>query len=124
MIFGAPENHFKKSRELIRTKQGSPFWNNKKAIELSVNLADPRSFQVILTEFRFLPESVLCRFNSFVRFFQKNKLPNAILLYGPKGLGKATFTYHYINYILFNITFLITKFKMDVSRLFFFFLFV
>lgn len=31
------KNHFKKSRELIRTKQRSPFWNNKKAIELSVN---------------------------------------------------------------------------------------
>ena len=41
-------------------------------------------------------------FNSFVKLFQKNKLPNAILLHGSKGLGKATFTYHLINYILSN----------------------
>ena len=39
-------------------------------------------------------------FNSFVKLFQKNKLPNTILLHGPKGLGKATFAYHFINYIL------------------------
>ena len=41
-------------------------------------------------------------FNSFVKLFQKNKLPNTILLHGPKGLGKATFAYHFINYILSN----------------------
>ena len=39
-------------------------------------------------------------FASFVNLYRKNKLPNAILLSGPKGLGKATFAYHFINYIL------------------------
>ncbi len=39
-------------------------------------------------------------FKSFVQLYEKNKLPNAILLSGPKGLGKATFAYHFINYIL------------------------
>ena len=31
--------------------------------------------------------------------FDKNKLPNKILLTGPKGCGKATLAYHIINYI-------------------------
>ena len=39
-------------------------------------------------------------FTSFVNLHKKNKLPNTILLSGPKGLGKATFSYHFINYIL------------------------
>ena len=39
-------------------------------------------------------------FASFVDLYKKNKLPNTILLSGPKGLGKATFAYHFINYIL------------------------
>jgi len=39
-------------------------------------------------------------FNSFIKLFHKNKLPNTILLSGPKGTGKATFIYHFINYVL------------------------
>ena len=39
-------------------------------------------------------------FNSFIKLFHKNKLPNTILLSGPKGSGKATFAYHFINYLL------------------------
>ena len=39
-------------------------------------------------------------FTSFVNLHRQNKLPNTILLSGPKGLGKATFAYHFINYIL------------------------
>ena len=38
-------------------------------------------------------------FNSFIKLFNKNKLPNTILLSGLKGSGKATFTYHFINYL-------------------------
>ena len=41
-------------------------------------------------------------FNSFIRLFKKNKLPNVILLSGLKGSGKATFAYHFINYLLSN----------------------
>ena len=39
-------------------------------------------------------------FNSFIKLYQKNKLPNVILLSGPNGSGKATFAYHFINYLL------------------------
>jgi len=39
-------------------------------------------------------------FNSFVKLLNKNSLPNAILLSGAKGIGKSTFIYHFINYIL------------------------
>ena len=39
-------------------------------------------------------------FRSFEVLYKRNKLPNAILLSGPKGLGKSTFAYHFINYLL------------------------
>ncbi len=39
-------------------------------------------------------------FNSFIELYEKNKLPNSILLSGPQGLGKATFAYHFVNYLL------------------------
>tara|TARA_Y100000590_G_scaffold460395_1_gene619576 strand:- start:1399 stop:2370 length:972 start_codon:yes stop_codon:yes gene_type:complete len=39
-------------------------------------------------------------FSSFKNLYEKNKLPNVILLTGQKGLGKATFAYHFINYLL------------------------
>jgi DNA polymerase III subunit delta' len=39
-------------------------------------------------------------FNNFLKLIDKEKLPNSILFTGPKGLGKATFAYHLINYIL------------------------
>ena len=39
-------------------------------------------------------------FNFFIKLFHKNKLPNTILLSGLKGCGKATFAYHFINYLL------------------------
>ncbi len=44
-------------------------------------------------------------FDFFTNLYQKRKLPNAILLSGPKGLGKSTFVYHFVNYIFsFNDT--------------------
>ena len=39
-------------------------------------------------------------FNYFVKLFDKGKMPNSILLSGPKGIGKSTFIYHIVNYIL------------------------
>ena len=39
-------------------------------------------------------------FNLFDKLNQNNRLPNSILLSGNKGLGKATFAYHYINFLL------------------------
>lgn len=39
-------------------------------------------------------------FTSFKNLYEKNKLPNTILLTGQKGIGKSTFAYHFINYLL------------------------
>ncbi len=39
-------------------------------------------------------------FDFFVKLYLNNKLPHSVLLSGDKGLGKATFAYHYINYLL------------------------
>ena len=39
-------------------------------------------------------------FNYFVKLFEKRKMPNSILLSGPKGIGKSTFAFHLVNYIL------------------------
>lgn len=39
-------------------------------------------------------------FNSFLKLHKNQSLPKTLLLSGPKGLGKSTFAYHIINYIL------------------------
>ena len=39
-------------------------------------------------------------FNLISNLFNKGALPNIVLLSGMKGLGKSTFIYHFINYIL------------------------
>ena len=39
-------------------------------------------------------------FDLFKNLFKKNKLPNCILLSGQKGIGKSTFAYHFINFLL------------------------
>ena len=39
-------------------------------------------------------------FDTFANLFKNNKLPNTILLSGLKRSGKATFAYHFINYLL------------------------
>ena len=36
----------------------------------------------------------------FISLYEKNKLPNKILLSGQKGIGKSTLAYHLINFIL------------------------
>ena len=41
-------------------------------------------------------------FNEITNLHKKEKMPNKILLSGKKGLGKSTFAYHIINYILSN----------------------
>jgi DNA polymerase III subunit delta' len=38
--------------------------------------------------------------DEFFHLYEKNKLPNKILLSGKKGIGKSTLAYHLINYIL------------------------
>ena len=39
-------------------------------------------------------------FHSFKNLHVKNKLPSVMLLSGPKGLGKSTFVYHFISFLL------------------------
>ena len=41
-------------------------------------------------------------FNLFKDLYENNKLPNCILLSGQKGIGKATFSYHFVNFLLSN----------------------
>ena len=41
-------------------------------------------------------------FRSFKNLYEKNKLPSVILMSGPKGLGKSTFAYHFVNFLLSN----------------------
>ena len=51
-------------------------------------------------------------FNELKELYSKNKLPNKILLSGQKGLGKSTFAYHFINYVLS----LNEDFPYDISK--------
>ena len=39
-------------------------------------------------------------FKLFINLYKNNLLPNKILLTGQSGLGKSTFAYHFINFIL------------------------
>ena len=41
-------------------------------------------------------------FKLFIKLYKNNLLPNNILLSGQSGLGKSTFAYHFINFILSN----------------------
>ena len=42
-------------------------------------------------------------FNFFKTLYQKGTMPNCILVSGVKGIGKSTFIYHFINYLLSQI---------------------
>ena len=39
-------------------------------------------------------------FNHLANLFNKANLPSKIILSGPEGIGKSTFAYHFINYVL------------------------
>ena len=55
-------------------------------------------------------------FNLFAKLYKDNRLPHTILLSGPKGMGKATFAYHFINYILSiedSNKYILDKFTID-----------
>ena len=51
-------------------------------------------------------------FNEIIKLYNNKKMPNKILLSGKKGLGKSTFAYHIINYIL-SIN---EEFKYNLSK--------
>ena len=58
-------------------------------------------------------------FNSFITLHKKNKLPNVMLLSGSKGLGKSTFAYHFINYLLSDKeenNYLVENFKINPTN--------
>ena len=58
-------------------------------------------------------------FNSFITLHKKNKLPNVMLLSGSKGLGKSTFAYHFINYLLSDkeeSNYLVENFKINPNN--------
>jgi len=38
-------------------------------------------------------------FKNFIKLLDEKKLPNKMIISGPKGIGKSTFAYHFINYI-------------------------
>ena len=59
-------------------------------------------------------------FSLFIKLYKKNKLPNVILLNGPQGIGKATFAYHFINYLLSQNEenkYLINDFKINSKNI-------
>jgi len=39
-------------------------------------------------------------FSLFVKLLNEKRFPNKIILTGPKGIGKSTFAYHFVNYLL------------------------
>ena len=39
-------------------------------------------------------------FNEFINLDLNNKLPTRLLLTGQEGIGKSTFSFHFINYLL------------------------
>ena len=53
-------------------------------------------------------------FNEIKELYNKNKMPNKILLSGKKGIGKSTLAYHIINYIFSNDE----EFKYDTNKLY------
>ena len=58
-------------------------------------------------------------FDLFKNLFEKNKLPNCILLSGQKGIGKSTFAYHFINSLLSKDEkheYLLDKHKINYSN--------
>ena len=58
-------------------------------------------------------------FDLWIRLLNNQKFPNCILLTGPKGIGKATFTYHFVNSILSkgeNNEYLIKKHEINKNN--------
>lgn len=50
--------------------------------------------------------------SELIQLYNTGNLPNKLLLSGPKGLGKSTLAYHFINYVLSNEE----DFKYDVKN--------
>tara|TARA_Y100000590_G_scaffold326482_1_gene370575 strand:- start:318 stop:1292 length:975 start_codon:yes stop_codon:yes gene_type:complete len=58
-------------------------------------------------------------FDSFTKLYKRRKLSNIILLSGQKGIGKATFAFHFINYLLStneNNKYLVDELKINQNN--------
>lgn len=58
-------------------------------------------------------------FNSFIKLYNEKRLPNTILITGQKGIGKATFAYHFTNYLLSlteNDRYSVNKFEINPNN--------
>ena len=53
------------------------------------------------------------KFKFFINLYENKKLPNKILIKGKKGIGKSTFAFHLINFILSRDE----KFSYDINKL-------
>ncbi len=60
---------------------------------------DKKKFEIIKPKNRLHLYSYEKNFDDFIKMYKSGKLPNTILLSGPKGSGKATFVYHFVNYL-------------------------
>ena len=58
-------------------------------------------------------------FNKLVALYLKNGMPNTILFSGSKGIGKSTFLYHFINFLLSSNEenkYSLNNYKINVSN--------
>ncbi len=62
-------------------------------VEVNKNIENKPINQLFLYEYNSM-------FNFFINIIKKKKLPKCSILSGQKGLGKATFAYHLVNYLL------------------------
>tara|TARA_B110000438_G_scaffold269142_1_gene285274 strand:- start:961 stop:1923 length:963 start_codon:yes stop_codon:yes gene_type:complete len=73
--------------------------------EILKNEIIPAKFQTVLHGYKEY-------FNYFNSLYSINKLPRTILLNGQRGLGKSTFAFHFINYLL-SSNYNIKQFEID-----------
>ena len=73
--------------------------------EITKNEIIPAKFQTVLYGYKEY-------FNYFNTLYSINKLPRTILLNGQRGLGKFTFSFHFINYLL-SSNYNLKQFKID-----------
>ena len=58
------------------------------------------NIDIIRPENQLILHGYSSHFQNFTKLYDKKKLPQVCLLSGPQGLGKSTFIYHLINFIL------------------------
>ena len=76
-----------------------------------------------MNELKPLNQTKLFGLNKFIleliRLYEKDSLPNKILLSGEKGIGKSTLSLHFINYVLSKdeeFSYNINKFEINTEN--------